>query len=52
MKKYRITIEFKSDELRKEVLDEECRTLENEFLESDLYNLHNLNVSWRDATWG
>jgi hypothetical protein len=47
-KKYKITIEFESSEVANEDLEYECKTLTNEFLESDMYDLSELNIRWEE----
>lgn len=43
--KYKITIEFETDEvISKKDIDNECKILSDEFLESDLYNISKISV--------
>ena len=46
MTKYKITIEFESKDCVASDLNKECDTVRDEFVESELYNLDKINVSW------
>ena len=49
MTKYKITIEIESKDVIPADLDTECKVLQDEFLESDIYNLKNIKVDWEEV---